>query len=37
MTAHLAAYGADAVVDVGVLEDCKIDLGAVFPEQDQSL
>ena len=27
-----AAYGADAAVRVGILEDCIIDLSAVFPE-----
>lgn len=26
-------YGLDAVVPVGVLEDCRIDLSAVFPER----
>ena len=29
---HAAAYGADASVCVGVLEDCIIDLSTVFPE-----
>ena len=29
---HAAAYGADASVRVGVLEDCIIDLSTVFPE-----
>lgn len=28
-----AAYGADAAVPVGILEDCQVDLALVFPEE----